>query len=181
MNFDVHEWFTQQQEGNTLWAYKGAVTSRKITEILTETEKQLKEKGEETRIVKKLYNVLIESLQNLYHHSKVPPGDLEENFGNKFAVVILKKDEKYYIVLNGNFIEKSQTKFLRDRIEQINYLNKDERKTLYKLILNNQEYSDKGGGGLGLIDIARRTGKKINYQFYSYNNNYSFFCLEILI
>jgi hypothetical protein len=54
-------------------------------------------------------------------------------------------------------------------------------KILYKIILNNEEFSQKGGGGLGLIDIARKTGNKLIADFYKCNTDYFFFSLEIVI
>jgi hypothetical protein len=52
---------------------------------------------------------------------------------------------------------------------------------LYKFILNHQRISAKGGGGLGLVDIARKTGNKLDYAFYSYNDKHSFFYINILV
>ncbi len=48
-------------------------------------------------------------------------------------------------------------------------------------ILNHQRISSKGGGGLGLVDIARKTGNKLGYTFKKYNDKYSFFYLDILV
>ena len=52
---------------------------------------------------------------------------------------------------------------------------------MYKFILNHQKLSDKGGGGLGLVDIARKTGNKLNYNFENFNNDFQFFVLEVII
>ena len=52
---------------------------------------------------------------------------------------------------------------------------------MYKFILNHQKLSAKGGGGLGLVDIARKTGNKLSYQFQNFNNAYYFFNLDITI
>ena len=57
----------------------------------------------------------------------------------------------------------------------------DELKDMYKFILNHQRLSEKGGGGLGLVDIARKTGNKLDYNFNSYNDKYSFFNLDVYI
>jgi hypothetical protein len=60
-------------------------------------------------------------------------------------------------------------------------MSKDELKEYYKEILNNDEFSDKGGGGLGMIDIARKSGQKLNFNFIEVDNQYSFFSLSIKI
>ena len=50
---------------------------------------------------------------------------------------------------------------------------------MYKDILRNEKLTAKGGGGLGLVDIARKTGKNMIYEFFEYNDKYSFFNLTI--
>jgi hypothetical protein len=72
-------------------------------------------------------------------------------------------------------------KYLTEKIEKINSLSNDELKEMYKFILNYQKLSSKGGGGLGLIDIARKSDKKLEYVFYPYNDNYYFYRLDIFI
>ena len=66
-------------------------------------------------------------------------------------------------------------------MDKINALNHDEVRALYKVILNNQDFTEKGGGGLGMIDIVRKTGSKLDYKFYDYKNELSFFNLNINI
>ena len=41
--------------------------------------------------------------------------------------------------------------------------------------------SAKGGGGLGMIDISRKSGQKLDYNFMSVDESCSFFTLNIKI
>jgi hypothetical protein len=66
-------------------------------------------------------------------------------------------------------------------MDEINALSPEEVKEQYKKILSNGQMSDKGGGGLGMIDIARRTGKPLLYDFVPVNDNFSFFSLNVVI
>ena len=52
---------------------------------------------------------------------------------------------------------------------------------MYKFILNHQKLSAKGGGGLGLLDMARKTGNKLEYAFYDHDSDFSFFNLDVKI
>ena len=72
-------------------------------------------------------------------------------------------------------------KELEEKIKKINQSSCEEIRELYKFILNHQKISEKGGGGLGLVDIARKTGNKLIYTFKEYNDKYSFFYLDILV
>jgi hypothetical protein len=60
-------------------------------------------------------------------------------------------------------------------------MTRDELKDMYKFILNHQRLSDKGGGGLGLVDIARKTGNRLDYTFEKFNDSYYFFNLDVFI
>ncbi|MCK9209104.1 MAG: DUF6272 family protein, partial [Salinivirgaceae bacterium] len=86
-----------------------------------------------------------------------------------------------YHVITGNFVNDKQKDFLTKHLSHINELDKEELKVMYKDILDNQEFSDKGGGGLGMVDIARKSGSKLDFNFYNYNDNYYFFSLNVNI
>lgn len=182
MSFDINGYFRNLNDGSVILSHKGTVTSDLISDSLERVESRLTELGESSRIKKKVYNVLVESLQNLYHHvDELPEGsenEIEPHFG-MFTVRVLTPGE--YRITTGNFVSSSKVKTLKDKIDKINSLTHDELKDMYKFILNHQKLSAKGGGGLGLVDIARKTGKKLNYGFEHYDDKYYFFSLDILI
>lgn len=182
MEFDVEEWYKGVDQGDVILSHYGTISANAITGMLDKIEHGINEINEKSKLRKKVYNVMIEALQNLYHHTDDPPKNVIDKFGKNFATFVLKKEsENNYSFTSGNFINKNRIKFLKDRMDQINYLNSEELKILYKLILNNNEFSDKGGGGLGLIDIAKRTGHEYDYSFNNYTDKFYFFCLKITI
>ncbi len=181
MSFNIREYFDELSKGDVVIAYKGSITSDLINDVLDAVEKKLDDVNEEGKTRKKIYNVLVESLQNLYHHIEETHEGIEEDLDPKFGVLVITRNGGEYSVTTGNFINSSKIKYLKEKIDKINSLNKDELKDMYKFILNHQKLSAKGGGGLGLVDIARKTGSKLNYSFFNYNDNYYFFNLEIKI
>ena len=70
---------------------------------------------------------------------------------------------------------------LEDVIEALNQLDKGELDDLHKRQIQTGELSLKGGAGLGLIDIIRKTGEKYAYQFLRLDENYHFFVLKATI
>jgi hypothetical protein len=181
MGFNVKEYYENISKGNILLAYKGSITSELINDVLEAVEKKLEEINELSKTRKKLYNVLVESLQNLYHHIEETHEGITEELDPKFGLLVIEKENGMYKVTTGNFINSTKIKFLKEKIDKINSLSKDELKDMYKFILNHQKLSAKGGGGLGLVDIARKTGSKLEYIFHNYNNNYYFFNLIIKV
>jgi hypothetical protein len=60
-------------------------------------------------------------------------------------------------------------------------LDKDGLKDLYKEIIKNTTISDKGGAGLGFVDMARKSGEKLEFSFPEMNADYSFFCIKVSV
>jgi len=183
MAFDIEGWYAEIKVGDVIAHHKGAISAELITRVLEQVENELDIRNEKSKTRKKVYNVMVEALQNLFHHTENAPENI--NLGEnekKFAIFVLKKETTGdYSFTSGNFVFEHRVKFLKDRLDQINYLTSKELKLLYQLILNNEEYSDKGGGGLGLVDIAKRTGHEYGYSFHKQYNGHSFFCLKIII
>jgi len=182
MNLGFQEWEAKVLRPESLYVYEGPVNSDIITTILDTIEKKMDEVEPNSKVSKKVYNVLVEALQNLFHHAVSTPKELIGDFGENFIILqISQSGASTYNVIAGNFVTKEKAQILKDRIEQINYLSQDELKSLYKLILNNEEFSEKGGGGLGLIDIAKKTGRKLSYYFHQFDGENLFYAFEVNI
>lgn len=181
MTFDVNEYYSKLNGDDVLIAYKGNVSSELISNVLEVVEARMDDYSEDSKIRKKVYNVLVESLQNLYHHIEELPPELQKDFDEKFGILVVSRVKSKYKISTGNFIAVEHIPALQNKIDKINSMNKDELKDMYKFILNHQRLSEKGGGGLGLVDIARKTGNKLDYKFNKYNEEYSFFNLDVYI
>jgi len=181
MSFNIENYFSDLSAGSTILYYKGNVDSDVINHVLDTVEDKMVEVNEQSKLRKKVYNVLVESLQNLYHHVDKVPDDFEDQTSERFGLLVVKKVNDGYRIITGNFVHAENIEKLEEKIKRINRSSHDEIKELYKFILNHQRISAKGGGGLGLVDIARKTGNKLEYAFKPYNNHYSFFYLDILV
>lgn len=180
MSFNIESYFSGQPKDNVILYYKGNVDSDVINHVLDSVEEKMVAVNENPKLRKKVYNVLVESLQNLYHHVDKVPEDYEEQV-EKYGLLVVRKVAGGYKIVTGNFVHTDNIEKLEEKIKRINRSTHEEIKELYKFILNHQRISAKGGGGLGLVDIARKTGNKLDYAFVQYNNNYSFFYLDILV
>lgn len=181
MSFNVENYFSKKPDGNIILFYKGNVDSDVINNVLDTVEDKMTSMNEQSRLRKKVYNVLVESLQNLYHHVDKVPSDFEDQTSERFGMLAVKKVDTGYKIITGNFVHIDNVERLEEKIKRINRSSHEEIKELYKFILNHQRISAKGGGGLGLVDIVRKTGNKLDYSFKKYDDIYSFFYLDILV
>ncbi len=181
MSFNVNDFYTQLTNSSVVLSFKGNITSEVINKALETIETKLAEINEDGKIRKKMYNVLVECLQNLYHHIEEFPQDVTGTLDNKFGLVVINNHNSGYKITTGNFVSSGRIKPLKDKIDKINSLSQDELKDMYKFILNHQKLTAKGGGGLGLVDIARKTGNKFEYGFHNVSKDYYFFNLDIYV
>ena len=181
MSFDINEYYSRLNGGDVLMAFKGSISSELISNVLEVVESKMDEFSESSKIRKKVYNVLVESLQNLYHHIEVLTDEMQKIFDDKFGILVVSRQDDKYKISTGNFIGQDKVDVLRNKIDKINSMSREELKDMYKFILNHQRLSEKGGGGLGLVDIARKTGNQLDYTFEKFDDTYYFFNLDVFI
>ncbi len=181
MALDIGEQHSKACGGNVVIKYEGEMYADLITRVLEEAEKILIEQESLSKLRKRVYNVLVEALQNLYHHALENPfktGKKSEN--SRYAMFALKKNGNYCFT-SGNYVKSDMVSVIKAKLDDINSQTLEELKLTYKKILTNNKYSSKGGGGLGFIDIARRARSKYEYSFTKANEHYYFFSLGIII
>jgi len=176
---NIHDFYNKMEQGNIMLSFKGVVTSDLLTSILQIMETKMETLDEPPKIKKKVYNILVECLQNLYHH--IYEDDLDTKVDEKSALFMIRKLDGEYSIMTGNYIAKENVELMKGRLDTINNMSQDELKVYYKEVLNNGQMSAKGGGGLGMIDIARKSGKKLEYNFDPIDNDHSFFSLNVKV
>lgn len=181
---NIYNLYKTMEEENILLSFKGVVTSDLLTSVLQIMETKMDYMEESPKTKKKVFNVLVECLQNLYHHIDVNDENAAEQrriIEQKSALFLIAKEGDYFQIRTGNYVDKDSAADLSGKLDKINSMDKDELKIYYQEVLNNGSLSDKGTAGLGMIDIARKSGNKLEYQLLSVNETTSFFCLNVKI
>lgn len=171
--YDLHRTMMSQ---NLILVYQGDFTQETTKSILTMAERNLDSSGEESNIKRKVFNVMVEALQNIVKHSdELVDGQTRSHA----AIFLIGRETNKYSIMSGNPIRKENITGLQKKLDQINGLDKDGLKELYKEIIKNTTISDKGGAGLGFVDMARKSGAKLEFSFPEMNSEYCFFCLKV--
>lgn len=154
-----------------MFAYRGVVTNENSIPLLMLLEKEMENSEFGFIGRKRLFMFVLESLQNVSRHTAgVPHADM--------SLVVYSKTDKGYTVTTGNVIPASGSNKLREKLEQINDLDPKTIREVYRQMLSVAEFSDKGGAGLGLIEMAYKTGNKLDYDFVPLDMDYSYFVLS---
>ncbi len=177
----IYDIYKQLEERNVILSFKGIMTSELLTTILQIMESKMERFEERPKIKKKVFNVLVECLQNLYHHIDEDIDDLDTDQNELNSLFMIAKTVSTYTITTGNYIKPNEVESLRGKLDLINGMSKEELKAYYKKVLNEGTMSEKGTAGLGMIDIARKSGKKLNYDFSPINDNLTFYGLSVKI
>lgn len=127
-------------------------------------------------MMRKLFHVTTECMQNIRKHAEPFRHDKR---GQQEPALLVNREGDAYQVISCNGVTNSRVALLTDRLERINSLNRKELNDLYRHILKTSPSS--GGAGLGLIDIARRSGEKLLFEFTRGGENFCFFILKVTL
>lgn len=166
---------------NILLMYKGELTFDLISSIIETLEGRINDLEDDKRVKKKFYSVVTECIQNLYYHVDEAKFDdiTISRYDAKSALIIISARKRFYSLMTGNYIPNVSISKLKEKLDNINSVESAELKEMYRAALSNNEFSDKGTGGLGFIEIARKTGSKLIYNFYKVNDEYSYFTFQV--
>jgi len=176
---DVQGFYEQFHSEDIIMSYNGNANGDLLNNLIHVAQAKLAQVEPKSSIRKRVFNILVEVLQNIYHHY----GQITiKDFPNKESVTLVfaKTQANYYIVA-GNFVLNEEIPALKEKIDLINTLPAEKLKRVYIETLGNGVISEKGGAGLGLIEIARKSAGKLSYEFRLFDSHLSFFSLMVKI
>lgn len=159
--------------------YEGKVTHQITKAFISLAEAQMEENAEAARVQRIVSHVMVECLQNISKHAD----DYETGnylYSGK-GVFLVSNTTDSFQVTTGNAVLKDKTKAITKLIDSINQMDDPQLKDLYMKQMREGTLSEKGGAGLGLIDIRRKTGNKLDYYFHPLSDKLSFFLLTATI
>lgn len=178
---DVYDFYKRMEDEHILLSFKGTFSEDLLTSILSIIETKMNNLEIDVKKRKRVFNILVECFQNLYHHIEEFGANAEGFEQQKSALVIVKHDRGRFAVTTGNYVHVDRVPELKVKLNLVNELNQDGLKTLYRTKLESEGRTAKGTAGLGLIDIARKSGNKLEYDIIDVTESIGFFCLSVLI
>lgn len=174
----IWEFFNTLKKDSLSIIYLGDFNDRDTDTIISLSEYNIEGKNELKKLKKKISFLIAESFQNVVRH-----GSEDFNFvsqdAHKSSVFYTRNTDDAVYIISANCIENNKIATISQMLNQLNSLDGDALKKLYLEVLNNTGFSEKGGAGLGLIEIARKSGQKLEYFFEKIDEKYSMFYLQI--
>ena len=180
MDINTTFWFFDKiREDNLCLLYNGNFSDEITNKFIELSEYNINNINALTKMKKKASFLMAECFQNIVRHGETLEDKKQDYIDEGFFLT--KNWQGIYYITSGNLIETHKISNLEQQLEKVNSLNKEELKKLYRDVLANQELSEKGGAGLGLIEMARKSGQKLEYKFKDFDENFAFFYNQIVL
>lgn len=173
---DLYELYKRFNEYDLSLVYFGSFNDA-ITEKIIDLSETFMENRHLKSLKKKAVFLVTECFQNVTRHGK-PKSKSDSNLDYTNAFILKIKNDICYIA-SANAIENRTIPVLKEKLDYLNQLNRDELHDLYLTVLQDGKFTEKKGASLGLIEMARRTGNKLTYHFDHLGDNYSVFYLML--
>jgi hypothetical protein len=165
--------------------YSGPILAEKLDGFAEILESRLGLDDLPLTMSQSVFSVFVEQMNNMIMYSAEKEcfsGPDGRNFEVSKGIFIFGVFNKTYFMQSGNVIKNSDVELLKNQIDYLNTLDKNGLRQFYKQQMKAQN-SNTGskGGGLGLIEIARRATSKIDYEFTPHGGDMSYFTLYVTI
>lgn len=155
-------------------SFHGEMDQDRVSMLSYTAEHQLETQGARRTSIKKIFNILIELLQNVLLHSATP------EIGKPFYFVLAENMDEY-VAICANVVNKEAAKKIESTLNEIKKMNEKQLKNHYLEVLSNDQYSAKGGAGLGLITVALKCNNNFTFECIPVNDKVSLFEITALI
>lgn len=174
--FDLYELKETVNRHGVLISFAGPFSHGIIEEIGNAVTKYLENQDLSKATLLDVFSIFIEQTQNVraYALAREAAGDKGLDFTS--GIVTIGRNDAHHLVCSGNFVRTDDVAALTHRLDTLHDLNKSELKVLYKRQLR-EERQPGQGGGLGLIDMSRKSALPLAYEVREINEKYCFFSL----
>jgi len=175
IDFDLYDYYKNNKDNNIILSFKGAVSQ----EILVEIGSMIRNKFTMQKDIKKIFSVFVELSQNIMHYSAEREYSQKENSNVGVGIILFSEHQDYFYISSGNLIDNSLVDRIESKINKINSMSQDELKDYYQEQRRMPQEDGSKGAGLGFIDVARKSGNKVDYDMNRIDDKNSFFVLKV--
>lgn len=183
MTLDLYSFYKDLKLKKVLFCYSGPIAQAGIEGISYTIRRNLEFEETANAEAQAIFSIFVEQVQNVLNYSAEKlSGSREPDEELRVGIVVIgRQEDGSYFIYCGNKIYNSDILPLKEKIETIRNLDKDELKALYRERRRMEPEPGCKGAGLGLIEIARKAGKPIEYSFADIDDAYSFFSIKVIV
>ncbi len=179
MYFDLLHLKNDLSQKGIFFEFSGPLTQSLLVELGDILKLKMKLESASTLTILKVFALVVEQTQNIIHYSaekqnQNPAINLDLSTG---IIAVGYKDREYFVQA-GNLMETDDVARLKSKLNLLKTMDAAQLKKLYKEQRRKDPGEKSKGGGLGFIEIARKSSRPIEFDFAPVDEKYSFFSLN---
>lgn len=159
--------------------YSGSFHDEHTAQLISMGEQLVAQVNGERTLRNKVGFLMVESYQNIIRHRIRLSADLERHAGR--SMFLLRQRGLSFEVVAVNAIPNEEVAPLKLLLENVSHLDPKQLKKMFLDGLQNDSRSRKGGAGLGLIEMARRSGHDLLHHMVPVGADHHRYALRVLI
>jgi hypothetical protein len=136
----------------------------------------------DANVTKRVFSVFVEQVQNIIRYSA---DRLYADAGTptemSSGMITVGRDATHFFVVCGNIVAREEGEDLRRRLEELVVMDQESIKTYYRAKLREPPEDGSRGASIGLIEIARRSSRPIEFGLTELEDERAFFCLKAYV
>ncbi len=160
--------------------FKGRLTFEKIGILLNDFKASKESFNIHPVLYKKLLTLMIEVLENILKYSDQFEEFIEGRPEHQ-PEFELYHDESRFLLISRNPVLDSTIENITSRIDRVNRSGEEELKNYFRETITNGTFTEKGGAGLGFIEMAKIASHPIAVRFEPVGDGYHIFELKLQI
>lgn len=180
--FELYNFYKNIKNEKIVFCYSGPISQATIEGIGNTLRLDLKMEEADMNSSQKIFSVFIEQMQNVLNYSEekiINDKEIEKEL--RIGVLVIGQEGDNFYVYCGNKIYNKDIDRVQRKIDEISELNQEQLKELYKKRRKSEPEEGSKGAGLGLIEMARKSGRPIGYSFEKLDGEFSFFSIKVLV
>lgn len=167
---------------NILLSFSGPITHGIIEDLGKAVRHYLESEATPSSAVMDVFAVYVELTQNIRNYCMRKAGAVPINHPLQEGILVIGRDGESYLVSSGNVVERGDLSGLTQRIDQLRGLDRPQMRALYKEQLRKERPpGEEHQAGLGLIDMARKASRPLEYAVSEIDALHVFFSLRVII
>ena len=159
--------------------YSGRFHDEHTARLITLGEEFLEHDGTDKSVRGKLAFIMVEAYQNIIRHRAALSEGMEPGSGR--SLFVLRSRAAQHEVTAINPVVNADVRQLTTALEALRHLDLKQMKQVFLRGLQSDERTERGGAGLGLIEMARRSGHALQHSFAPLGADHQLFALRVLI
>ena len=165
--------------GTYVFLYSGSFHDEHTAQLISMGEQFVNQAKGDRALRNKVGFLMVESYQNIIRHRTRLSEELDRNAGR--SMFLIRQQDLSFEVVAVNAVPDHEAGPLSKLLENVNQLDPEQLKRMFLNGLQNDSSSKRGGAGLGLIEMARRSGHDLVHQMVNVGADHQRFAMRVFI